>query len=100
MDVQEKLEQLLPIGSVVVLKDMRKKLMIMAIMQIQKDQVFDYMGIFYPEGYTGRKSCVLFNNEEISEIICRGYEDKERRGFLEILKGIYEVSIESNDETI
>ncbi|WP_240671797.1 DUF4176 domain-containing protein [Bacillus thuringiensis] len=45
---------LLPIGSIVILKEGTKKLMIYGRkQQVETDKVkkFDYMGCFYPEGY-------------------------------------------------
>lgn len=91
MNENEKFEQLLPIGSIVLLKEARKKLMIMAILQAQKEKVFDYMGVLYPEGYMDPKHCYLFNHENIAEVVWRGYEDAERSNFLELLKTTYEI---------
>ena len=41
---------LLPIGSVVLLNEAEKKLMIIGILQRNGEEVFDYVGCPYPEG--------------------------------------------------
>ncbi len=92
MNEKELLDRLLPIGSIVLLKKTKKKLMIIAVMQMKKEKVFEYMGVLYPEGYVGEKSCFLFNHEDIAQIIWRGYEDKERGFFLEFLETAYKTT--------
>lgn len=92
MEEKEQLDELLPVGSIVLLRDAKKKLMIAAIMQIKNDRIFDYLGVPYPEGYIGAKSCILFDHENISEVVARGYEDAERKKYLEFLKLTYEAS--------
>ena len=46
---------LLPLGSIVVLKNGYKKLMIIGRKQIQQSEnkIWDYLGVLYPEGYVG-----------------------------------------------
>lgn len=88
-----KIKELLPIGSVVLLKDGEKKLMISGIMQTDdggKGQEYDYLGVLYPEGHIGDQFQYLFNHDDISEIFFRGYEDEERNDFLQKLAQIYE----------
>ena len=46
--------ELLPVGSIVLLKGGTKKTMIMGVLQTDEEHpetVYDYMGIPYPEGY-------------------------------------------------
>ena len=81
------MKEYLPIGSVVLLKGAKKKLVVMGIMQFsneEKDRVFDYIGVPYPEGNFG-KGNVLFNNEDINDVIFRGYENPERDAFMKIV---------------
>ena len=70
---------LLPLGSIVVLKNGYKKLMIIGRKQIQQSEnkIWDYLGVLYPEGYLGDNYKFLFNNEDISEVIFEGYSDLE-----------------------
>ena len=84
--------EILPIGSVVLLKQGIKKLMIIAIKTApaeEPERVFDYMGVVYPEGYLGKKSLFLFNHEDINDIIYRGYENPEREEFMRKFNEIY-----------
>ena len=79
---------LLPIGSVVLLSNGKKRLMIFGIRQtdgVNAELVYDYIGVIYPEGNIGIKSQFLFNHEDIKEVFFRGYEDIERQTFIEIL---------------
>ena len=87
------IKKLLPIGSIVLLNDGEKKLMINGIMQSDASgsgQEYDYLGILYPEGHIGESFQYLFNHEDIREIVFRGYEDAERAEFLEKLANLYE----------
>lgn len=87
------IKELLPIGTVVLLKDGEKRLMISGIKQTDVDgngQEYDYLGILYPEGHIGESFQYLFNHGDIKEIVFRGYEDEERVEFLEKLSALYE----------
>ncbi|MCD7752940.1 MAG: DUF4176 domain-containing protein [Clostridiales bacterium] len=89
-----KIQDLLPIGSVVLLKNGEKKLMIIGIMQSdgkgRKKKNYDYLGELYPEGHLGEGvHQYLFNHEDIDEINFRGYEDAERAVFLKRLSDEY-----------
>lgn len=88
-----KIKELLPIGSIVLLKDGEKRLMISGIMQTDTggtQKNYDYMGVLYPEGHIGEGFQYLFNHEDINEIIFRGFEDAERVEFLDKLTNLYE----------
>lgn len=87
-----KIKDLLPIGSVVLLEDGEKRLMIHGIMQTDihgSGEEYDYLGVMYPEGHIGEQFLYLFNHENITEVIFRGYEDEEREDFIEKLSGLY-----------
>ena len=86
------IKQLLPIGSVVLLKDGQKKLMIFGIMQTDTgadNAEYDYIGVMYPEGNVGEEMQFLFNHSDVAEVFHRGYEDEERNTFLAQLEEIY-----------
>lgn len=88
-----RINELLPIGTIVLLKDGEKKLMINGVMQsdiAENGKEYDYLGILYPEGHIGDQFQYLFNHEDISEIIFRGYEDEERKEFIDKLTAYYE----------
>ncbi len=87
------MNEILPIGSVVLLKGGEKKTVIMGIMQFNAenpDKVYHYLGVPYPEGYMGNGSSYLFNHDDIREIIFRGYEDEEREQLFKVLDQIYQ----------
>lgn len=87
-----KIKDFLPIGSIVLLKDGEKRLMINGIMQTDTGGTrknYDYMGVLYPEGHIGEGFQYLFNHEDINEVLFRGFEDAEREEFLKKLASLY-----------
>lgn len=76
---------LLPIGSVVVVGDSKKKVMIIGVCQKggSEGKIWDYCGVVYPEGFLDPQKMFLFNNEQISQIIALGYQDAEQLAFKE-----------------
>ena len=86
------INDLLPIGSVVLLKDGQKKIMIFGVKQTDEDQPdieYDYIGVMYPEGNIGSEYQFLFNHENIETVVFRGYEDDERTDFIGKLDDYY-----------
>lgn len=77
-------DELLPIGSVVILKGATKKIMIFGIGQIDgtKNIAYDYVGVLYPEGNLGDGSHFLFNQNDIESVYFRGCDDEERKTFV------------------
>lgn len=87
------IKDLLPIGSIVLLKEGKKKLMVAGIKQTDVSdlkQEYDYLGLLYPEGSIGENFQYLFNHEDINEVFFRGYEDEEREVFIGKLSEIYD----------
>lgn len=73
-------EKYLPIGSVVLLKDAKKRVMITGFAAKGKetgDKMFDYMGCLYPEGVISSEQNLLFDHEQIDKIFYIGYIDDE-----------------------
>ena len=88
-------ENMLPIGSVVLLKDGKKKIVIMGVMQIKpmddgRSLIYDYMGVPYPEGFMGRETGLLFNHDKIQEVFFIGYSDPERENFVSVIQKMLE----------
>jgi len=83
--------ELLPIGSIVLLKNATKKLMVFGVGQTDTttDKDYDYIGVMYPEGNMGEGSQFLFNHSDINEILFRGFENEERDAFISKLEGYY-----------
>lgn len=74
-----------PNGTVVILKNANKKLMIYGRQQKRSADncIYDYVGCFYPEGYLSSTTNVFFNTRDIEEIIHRGYCDIEEKLLVE-----------------
>lgn len=74
----------LPIGSVVLLKNSTKKLMIIGFAQVSAsnpDKVYDYVGCVFPEGFIGPDQTFLFDSHQIERIYAVGYQDEEQMNF-------------------
>lgn len=71
------MNNILPLGSIVALKNDKKKLIICGRkqMHVQLAQKFDYMGFLYPQGYISDHHTYLFNEEDIDKVIFKGYTD-------------------------
>ncbi|MCL1897176.1 MAG: DUF4176 domain-containing protein [Clostridiales bacterium] len=78
---------LLPIGSVVLLQESSKRVMIIGVCQkLAEDggeRIWDYSGCVYPEGYMGPDKTYLFNGDQIERIFSIGYQDEEQFAFKE-----------------
>lgn len=74
---------LLPIGTVVLLKESTKRVMIIGLIQKQigSGKVWDYAGVLYPEGYMGSEKTFLFNGDMIDKVFAIGYQDDEQFEF-------------------
>ena len=83
------MKKLLPIGSVVLLKNASKKLMICGRIQAQLEEeapvVYDYSGVLYPEGMLSPDQLYLFNNEDIETVYYMGMQDEEEFKFRKYL---------------
>ena len=80
----------LPIGSVVILKEGTKKIMIYGRRQKSTESgiEYDYVACLYPEGNISQKYTFLFNEENIENVIFRGFSDAEDEAFLTALNKI------------
>lgn len=85
------MKELLPVGSVVLLKDATKKLMIIGILQVnpREEKIYDYLGVPYPEGYIGTDKNFLFDHDDINDVIFTGYSNPERDIFMQAMELIY-----------
>ncbi len=91
-----RIRDLLPIGSVIIMKEGEQPLMIYGIKQkeagglFQKGKEYDYICVPYPHGNMGNGSSFFANHEDIDKILFRGFEDEEREKFLNELEKYYE----------
>lgn len=75
---------MLPIGSIVYLKEGTNKLMILnrgPIIELDGTKtLFDYSGCFYPQGLVP-ENVFYFNHENIDEVVFEGFKDSEEDRF-------------------
>ena len=86
-------EKYLPLGTVVLLKEAKKRVMIIGFCCLDekdKTKVFDYSGCIYPEGMIASDKNLLFNHNQIEKIFHLGYSDEEEKLFKEKLKIVLE----------
>ena len=82
--MNNKYGKFLPIGTVVLLKGAKKRLMITGFCSFdeeKKDKAYDYTGCLYPEGIITSKQMALFNHNQIDKIYFMGYQDEEEKIF-------------------
>lgn len=84
-------KEVLPLGSVVVLKEGIQKLLIVGRGAIYNDaesngeRFADYVGVLYPTGLDPEVT-VFFQSENIDEVLFKGYSDQDEKRFIEIYK--------------
>ena len=77
-------EKTLPIGSVVLLKNATKRLMILGYSRYQagdQTKVYDDCGCTYPEGFISPDKTAVFDHEQIAQIYALGYQNDEQIAF-------------------
>lgn len=69
----------LPIGSVVLLKEATKRVMVYGRKMLAKDddKEYDYIGCLYPEGALNSNDVILFNHDQIQMVYFIGFQDLE-----------------------
>jgi len=79
--------KLLPIGSIVYLKEGSQKLMILnrgpQIKPEEEVQIFDYSACLYPVGLV-REKILYFNAENVDRILFEGFTDEDEARFQEL----------------
>lgn len=72
-------EKFLPLGTVVMIANAKKPLMIIGFCTSLKDNnsvLYDYNGCVYPEGVLDSSVNFLFNHNQIVEILYMGYKSE------------------------
>ena len=86
--MNQKIEKYLPIGSVVLMKGAKKRVMIIGY-AVQTsdtgDKIWDYTGCLWPEGMVSSDKNLLFDHENIGEIFALGYTDETQKRFMGVL---------------
>lgn len=81
------MKKYLPIGSVVLLTNSQKRVMIAGVKQKASgdEKVWDYCGCLFPEGILDPEKLFLFDNEQIDRLYFIGLQDTESMSFLQQL---------------
>ena len=79
------LNNILPYGTVVSLKEGKGKLMIIGIFQkaAVNNIVYDYSAVLLPYGYLNADDIFLFNKDKIDKIYFSGYLDEQIKDYHE-----------------
>lgn len=93
-------EHLLPIGSVVRLKNAKKELLVFGILQKHPshDQQFDYIAVPYPEGFFDPRLQIAFNHPQIETVLFRGLEDEKHQAFRRSLELLGQLQKEQKEK--
>lgn len=83
-------DYLLPIGTVVKVKEIKREVMIYGVLQrdFEKKEMLDYVAVPYPEGYSIDSLTITFNHDDIETVVYRGFEDDRRQIFLTAISSI------------
>lgn len=95
-------KSLLPIGTVVQLKNSDALAMIagyLPVMPSEPDKVYDYSGFRFPLGYVNDNEVYCFDADQIEIIYAYGYLDYESDVFLKRLELTKEELKNKNEET-
>lgn len=78
-------KNLLPIGSVVLLKGGEKRIMICGRIQAKagENEIYDYSACYYPQGIVDPTSMFFFNRDAIDRVFFIGFQDAEEIAFKE-----------------
>lgn len=76
-------KDMLPLGTVVMLKGGNKRIMIIGRIQtkVGEEKIYDYSACYYPQGMISGDSTFFFDRDAIEEVFFRGFEDDEEISF-------------------
>ena len=79
------MNELFPLGTIVMLKGIKKPVMIVGYLQNVNGRVYDYLGVPYPTGLGSSKSTLVFDHGTLEKLVVKGYEDEDSSVFLKAL---------------
>lgn len=87
-------EKYLPVGTVVLLKNGKKRIMVtgFCVTPEGKNDAFDYCGCLYPEGFLSSNQNCLFNHNQIEKVFHMGLVDEEEIKFKEQLRSLIDMA--------
>lgn len=99
-------KKFLPIGTVVMLKGGKKRVMITGFCAMEgrdRTKMWDYSGCMYPEGFLSSNQTCLFNHDQIEKVYHLGLADDEeekkfKKSLDELIKKSKEVVEKNKDK--
>ena len=81
------MKEYLPLGTIVVLNEGTKPIMIYGRKQkhAQTGAIYDYVACLYPEGNLSNEYNCLFNHDQIKEVLFMGYVNEVETAFVKFL---------------
>lgn len=87
-------KNLLPIGSVVLLKGGEKRLMVTGrLASIGNSSLYEYTGCLYPEGLTKSDEIYFFNNDNVDRVYFIGFQDEEEFAYKQFIDDLGELEV-------
>lgn len=76
-------EKYLPVGTIVHLFNGKKNVMVCGFCIISKEdgKMYDYVGCLYPEGMVSSEFNLLFNHEQVQDVLHMGLVNAEEQAF-------------------
>jgi len=76
-------EEFLPLGSIVLLKEAKRYVVVIGYTVVEEGSkdIWDYLGCAYPVGVVDPSKNLLFNKDQIKEVIFTGFRDEDGRKF-------------------
>ena len=90
-------KNMLPIGSVVLLKGGKKRIMIVGRIQTcsGENTIYDYSACYYPQGLVSADSLFFFNRDAIDKVFFLGFQDGEELAYrTEVLGQLGELEVQ------
>lgn len=86
--------ELLPVGSVVKINNAIADIMIVGYYLVDRNnnKCYQYAGVISPEGIPETNSFLLFNNNDIQEVVFRGYSTEESKSDIDSLISAIDVT--------
>lgn len=89
--------ELLPIGSVVLLKGGEKRVMVCGRIQTKSGEntIYDYSACFFPEGIIDPKHMYFFNHDAIDRVFFIGFQDPEELELQKMIRELGELTVKN-----
>lgn len=91
-------EHALPIGTVVTLKNYENEpwMIVGTLVRNENNEYKEYASVNYPYGILDGKRYLLFNHEDIAEVLFEGYRSDKYGAFLDVVQKAEERLTEAN----